>query len=297
MSALVDIAIPVGADRAETLSDALLEAGAVSVSIEDADAGSAAEVGRFAEPGADAPLWDRCVVRALLPAACDAHALVLEACHAAEVALPAELVCTPVPDDDWVQRTRDQFQPIHIHDRLWIVPTWHDPVDASALNIRLDPGQAFGTGAHPTTRLCLRWLVENVTAGAQVLDYGCGSGILAIAAARLGAGRTIGVDIDRAALEAAALNAARNEVTVELRDAAREVPERFDLVVANILAGPLSALAPLLAASTRPGGRIALAGILTRQADAVAAVYGEWFTMAHYGIEEDWVCLCGTRTR
>jgi ribosomal protein L11 methyltransferase len=172
--------------------------------------------------------------------------------------------------------TQSQFEPIRISQRLWIVPTWHTPVDAAAINIVLDPGLAFGTGSHPTTRLCLRWLDENLRAGENVLDYGCGSGILAIAAMKLGAGSAYGVDVDAQAVQSSRDNALANQV-----DAKFDLPvatlQPADIVVANILTNPLKMLAPLLAGATRQGGRIVLSGVLSEQAEDVMRVYAQWF--------------------
>jgi ribosomal protein L11 methyltransferase len=194
-----------------------------------------------------------------------------------------------------VRASQAQFAPIRISARLWIVPSWHAAPDPDALNIRLDPGLAFGTGSHPTTRLCLRWLDQLVRPASSVLDYGCGSGILAIAALKLGARAAVGVDVDPAAVAAARENAARNEVAARFVSSEVALAHPADLVVANILANPLIVLAPVLAAHCRPGGRIALAGILAPQADAVSAAYAQWFAMAHFAADDGWVCLEGVR--
>ena len=176
-----------------------------------------------------------------------------------------------VPDQDWVRATQAQFAPLEITPALWIVPSWCDPVDPSAINLALDPGLAFGTGSHPTTRLCLRWLARELRGGETVLDYGCGSGILAIAASRLGAARVVGTDIDPQAIAASRANAKRNGVDAAFVpvDALASDETAFDVVVANILANPLISLAPALARRLRCGGRIVLSGILDAQADAV----------------------------
>jgi ribosomal protein L11 methyltransferase len=203
-----------------------------------------------------------------------------------------------VADQDWVRASEAQFTPIRISEALWIVPSWCAPVDPQAVNLVLDPGLAFGTGAHPTTRLCLRWLVRELRAGDSVLDYGCGSGILAIAASMLGAGRVIGVDIDPQALPAARANAARNRADTLFAspdELAADPSACFDVVVANILANPLLLLAPALARRVRAGGRIVLSGILASQADEVAAAYGRWFRIGIGETDEDWVALAGTR--
>jgi len=279
-------------DQAETWSDALIEAGALSVSIEDRDLGTPQEAAQFGEPGLDEPkAWARNWVVALLPGDCDVAAL------RARAAIPAaaEQQLETVAEQDWVRLTQAQFEPIRISARLWIVPSWHTAPDADAITIVLDPGLAFGTGSHPTTRLCLRWLSERLQPGETVLDYGCGSGILAIAAARLGAGVVTGIDIDPQAVSAAQDNAVRNEVTCTFGLPEALPAQTFDVLVANILTNPLKALAPLLASHVRPSGRIVLSGILAAQADAVMAVYSEAFEMKPYGLDEGWVCLEGQR--
>jgi len=206
----------------------------------------------------------------------------------------------PLAEQDWVRATQSQFDPIRIRDDLWIVPTWHDAPNPTALNIILDPGLAFGTGSHPTTHLCLAWLADKVHPGVSVLDYGCGSGILAIAAKKLGAGRVIGTDIDAQAIEASHYNAEQNQVEAAFYLPDQLAPNQLredpaDLVVANILSSALSVLAPALAAACKPGGSIALSGILRGQAEQVAAIYAEWFEMNEPAFLESWVLLTGRR--
>ena len=200
-----------------------------------------------------------------------------------------------VAEQNWVQLTQSQFDPIRVSERLWIVPSWHESPDPAAINLILDPGMAFGTGSHPTTRLCLEWLERNVSASASLLDYGCGSGILAIAAARLGAGRVAGVDIDPQAVESARANAERNGVTALFADSARPVAGEYDLVVANILSNPLRVLAPAICAHVRSGGRLALSGILREQAEEIIGIYAQWLPMTVADTREDWVCLSGVK--
>jgi len=232
---------------------------------------------------------------ALLPGDTDA-ASTLAAALAASGCAPLEPAAIDVLEDtDWVRETQRQFVPIRAGERLWIVPTWHRAPDPRAVNIVLDPGAAFGTGSHPTTRLVLAWLEREVHGGATVLDYGCGSGILAIAAMKLGAGRATGVDIDPLALEAARYNASANAVALDVRTAETALGLDADITVANILANPLRMLAPLLASHTRPGGRLALSGILAAQAAEVTRAYTPFFDMAPAGEDADWVCLSGTR--
>ena len=202
-----------------------------------------------------------------------------------------------VADTDWVRATQAQFAPLKIADRFWIVPSWCEPVDPAAINLALDPGLAFGTGSHPTTRLCLRWLAAELRPGARVLDYGCGSGILAIAACRLGAGRVVGTDIDPNALVASRANAARNgtDATFVPPGDIAVSEGTFDVIVANILANPLQVLAPELAHRVRPGGRIVLSGILAAQAEAVIASYEQWFNIGIGASDDGWIALIGTR--
>jgi len=288
------VSFEVGAPQVEAVSDALLEAGALAVDVEDALAGSEREEPLFAEGAVPPGSWRHNVVRALLARDADAGAAVAAACAAAGIPAPPHKV-EVVADQDWVRATQAQFHPIRVTPGLWIVPSWHAPPDPAALNVTLDPGLAFGTGNHATTRLCLRWLARTVAGGESVLDYGCGSGILAIAAMKLGAGSAVGIDIDEQALLAARSNAIQNRVDVEFRAAADRAGRAADIVVANILAHPLIVLAPALARLTAPRGRIALAGILAPQAAEVRAAYGQWFDLAVDGEEENWVLVTGVR--
>ncbi len=287
--------IEAGADAAETLSDALMELGALSVGIEDADAETPDELPIFGEPGLGEPgVWRHNVVSALFDADIDLDRVAAEAAAAAGIAAP-RYTKEEVPEQDWVRATQSQFDPIHVAGKLWIVPTWHDAPEPGAINIALDPGLAFGTGSHPTTHLCLAWLADHLQPDESVLDYGCGSGILAIAARKLGAGRTVGVDIDPQAILASRQNAEQNDVVAEffLPD---ELPALVaDVVVANILSIPLKVLAPALAQACRQGGRIALSGILAEQAADVSAVYAAWFDMAQPVFMDNWTLLTGTK--
>jgi len=290
--AWLSLRIAADGNQAEAWGDALLEAGALSVSIEDRDAGTEQEEAQFGEPGeADPHAWTRNWVVALLPGDADVESLL-------ELAgIPAGVECQQevVEEQDWVRLTQSQFEPIRISERLWIVPSWHELPDSKAIGIVLDPGLAFGTGSHPTTRLCLRWLEENIRGGETVLDYGCGSGILAIVAAKLGAAEVEGIDIDPQAVQASRDNAGNNGVAVRFALPDELSARQYDVLVANILTNPLKALAPLLASRVRPGGRIALSGILEAQAEDVMAIYGQAFEMRMWAIEEGWVCLAGVR--
>jgi ribosomal protein L11 methyltransferase len=288
----LNVALETDAAHAEKLSEALLAQGALSVGVEDADAGTPAETPQFGEPGSGiAPLWQRSLVVALFELANDVMARVAEAAREAGIGALPEVRLTEVAEQNWVQLTQSQFEPIRITDRLWIVPTWHRAPDPAAINLILDPGMAFGTGSHPTTRLCLEWLADNLQGGKTVLDYGCGSGILAIAALKLGAGRTVGSDIDERALESAAANAAANGVALEVVSSRQPIIETFDVVVANILTNPLCLLAPMLAGRTAPGGRLVLSGILETQAEQVIAAYAPYLRLQVGATREGWVRL------
>jgi len=275
---------------AESVSEALEAEGAISTDLADADADTAAEREVFAEPGAQAAFWERCRLTALFPIGADVSA-VLE--RSGVAALGASI--DRLADADWVALTQAQFEPIRAGERLWIVPTWHEPPRPGDVNIVLDPGAAFGTGSHPTTRMCLAWLETNVRAGDTVLDYGCGSGILGIAALKLGAARAAGIDVDPLALEAARYNSRRNGVALEVLDAERSLEGTFRITVANILANPLRMLAPVIASHTQPEGRIALAGILDDQAADVARAYQPWAAIEVVARDGPWVLMAGER--
>ena len=283
------VSLVVPGDHAHALAEALEAAGAISTDLSDADAGTADEHAWFAEPGADEALWPRCRLSALFPEDADVNGLLaVESMSAASL--------DRVDDQDWVKLTQAQFAPIRAGERLWIVPTWHEPPEPRAINVILDPGAAFGTGSHPTTRLCLAWLEREVRPGDEVLDYGCGSGILGIAALKLGAARAAGVDVDPLALEAARYNSTRNGVALDTLDAHAGLDLCADVTVANILANPLRMLAPIIAAHTRAGGRIALSGILEDQADEVARAYSPWAALERAGTDSGWVLLAGRRS-
>ncbi|OZI31637.1 50S ribosomal protein L11 methyltransferase [Bordetella genomosp. 10] len=295
--------------QAEALSDELLAAGVLSVSVEDADRDTDQEQPLFGEPGTepDVQAWERNQVVALLPDGADPAQIVEEVRGILGDDYAGALEnwsLRDVPDADWVRLTQAQFGPIHIADRIWIVPSWHrdDPAvpgmdtvpDAGGgIHIELDPGLAFGTGSHPTTHLCLAWLEAGLPRGATVLDYGCGSGILAIAARKLGAGHTVAVDIDEQAVLATLENARVNRVELQamLPDA---MPDGLsDVVVANILSNPLKVLAPLLSSRVAPGGSLVLSGVLERQAEEVCAVYAKYLQMSVWRALDGWVCLHG----
>ncbi len=281
-------------DRVEDVSDALDALDALSVSVEDADAHTDAERALFGEPGMPAPKegWQRSRVIALFPdeaAAAEAARLLavqdfFEGCQVLGVA--------PLPEQDWVRLTQSQFDPVEITPEFWIVPTWHEPPAQAREVIRLDPGLAFGTGTHPTIRMCLKWTATHPVAGQRVLDYGCGSGILAIGAARFGASQIDAVDIDPAAVRATLDNAQANGVTLNAG-----LPElatgAYDTVLANILATPLKMLAPLLCAHVKRGGHLVLAGILERQAEELKAAYAPYLRLEVADSLDGWILMTG----
>jgi ribosomal protein L11 methyltransferase len=292
----ITLAVRAEAAYAEALSETLLAHGALSVDMLDADADTPDEQAIFGEPGEPtSAVWQHNLVNALFESGTPV-ADILQACctELGIVTLPEHHIET-LEESDWVRLTQAQFDPIRISDRLWIVPTWHSPTDPTAINIALDPGLAFGTGSHPTTRLCLRWLDSNIKGGETVLDYGCGSGILAIAAMKLGAENAIGVDVDAQAVIASRDNAIANQVHADFYLPEDVTLSQYDVVVANILTNPLRALAPLLASATKTGGRIVLSGILAEQAEEVMRIYAQWFDLAPAVLEDGWCCLSGKK--
>ena len=287
-------------NTADLLSDTLMELGALSASIEDANAETPDEQPIFGEPGDPPPgIWQQNVVSALF----NDDVIVADIMHSLTQATGLQNLSFStenIAEQDWVRATQSQFDPIRIRDDLWIVPTWHAAPNPDALNIVLDPGLAFGTGSHPTTHLCLAWLADHVKPELTVLDYGCGSGILAIAAKKLGAASVIGVDIDSQAIIASGYNAEQNEVQAQFY-LPKDLPAdallngQADLVVANILSSALSVLAPALAAACKTGGKIALSGILREQTEQVSRIYAEWFNMETPVFMDSWVLLTGTK--
>ena len=288
-------------DRVDLVSDALMdEWDALAVSIEDADADTTAEQALFGEPGMPPPPggWQRSVIKALFnsePEATGAATLLLAQPWAAGIRLGS---ITAVPDEDWVRLTQAQFAPVPITPGFWIVPSWHAAPEGAERMIRLDPGLAFGTGTHATTRMCLRWIAHHAAASSarwtRVLDYGCGSGILAIAAALYGARNVRGVDIDPAAIEATRANALANGTAVStgLPDT---VEGTYPLLLANILAAPLKLMAPLLCSHLEPGGSLVLAGILDRQAAELAAAFAPWLKLGVADTDDGWILMTGVR--
>ena len=295
-AAVFELSLMCPEDRVELLSEALEALDAVSVSVEDADAQTPAEQALFGEPGMPPPKdgWQRSRILALFAAeegARDAADLLQAQDFFAGCAL---LGVSPLPDQDWVRLTQSQFAPVEITPDFWIVPTWHEVPTQARKTIRLDPGLAFGTGTHPTTRMCLRWIARQPGPFGRVLDYGCGSGILAIGAAKFGATDIDAVDIDEAAVESTRLNAEANVVSVNagLPDKAGGL---YAIVLANILATPLKVLAPLLCAHVAQGGSLVLAGILERQADELKAAYSPFLALDVSDCEDGWILMTATR--
>lgn len=293
--AWVSLKIEAQDNTADLISDTLMAQGALSAIIEDANADTLDEQPIFGEPGDPPPgIWQQNLVSALFDEGVDVK-LVIKNLEKQSRLNNLQYTTEIIQEQDWVRATQSQFDPIKITDRLWIVPTWHVAPNTDAINIVLDPGLAFGTGSHPTTHLCLDWLTKTVSAGQSVLDYGCGSGILAIAAKKLGAKHVVGTDIDPQAIQSSLYNAEQNNVSAEFYHAEKYQTKEFDIVVANILSSALSVLAPALAKSCKSGGKIALSGILKEQATDVSAIYAEWFTMQAPQYMDAWVLLTGIR--
>jgi len=297
-----EIVIELPRAQAEQVSDALIEAGALSVSVEDADLGTEAEQPLFGEPGMEpsAHAWERSRIVALTEADTDHSALVNKARAQCADIDQLSFSLRSVAEQDWVRVTQAQFDPIPIGRNIWVVPSWHAAPVPDALVLELDPGLAFGTGSHPTTRLCMEWLEQHVEAGCSVLDYGCGSGILAILARKLGADSVDGVDIDPQAISAAQDNAKRNHCDevrwfVPSDYALARASTRYDIVAANILSGPLKLMAPMLASRVAQGGAVVLSGILARQADELIASYAPYIALSVAAEREGWVALAGRK--
>ena len=296
-----EIVLEVPRDQTEQVSDALIESGALSVSVEDADEGTDAERPLFGEPGMEPEehAWEHSRVVALAPASADCAAIVRDACLLCEIAEPLAFSLREVAEQDWVRLTQSQFEPIHIGRHIWVVPSWHEAPDPDAVVLELDPGLAFGTGSHPTTRLCMEWLEAHAPAGKTMLDYGCGSGILAMLGKKLSLGSVDGVDIDEQAITSAHDNAERNhcEISFFLPEdfkAARSTT-RYDLVMANILSSPLKLMAPMLCGRVAGGGALVLSGVLARQADEVIASYAPFISLSVWAELDGWVALAGHR--
>jgi ribosomal protein L11 methyltransferase len=285
---------------ADTISDALMDIGALSASIEDANAETSAEQAIFGEPSSadihypPPGIWQQNIITAMFDEAVDVEKIIRALCTETGIS-SFKYTTETIAEQDWVRATQAQFDPIKITDKLWIVPSWHDAPSPDAVNIVLDPGLAFGTGSHPTTSLCLEWLTRQNLTNQSMLDYGCGSGILAIAAKKLGAMPVVGVDIDPQAIIASNYNAQQNQVSVEFYDADNFSHQVFDVVVANILSSALMVLAPALAKYCKTGGKLALSGILQQQHELLIARYSEWFNMDAPIQNDAWILLTGTK--
>ncbi len=278
-------------DAAQCLSDSLSDAGALAVTLQDA-----ADQPLYEPPPGATPLWSQTWVTGLFDADADLQ-LVLACLRSALGEHDLPYVISPLEDKDWEREWMDNYHPMRFGKRLWICPSWHQPPDVDAVTVMLDPGLAFGTGTHPTTALCLEWLDEHDVIGKHIIDYGCGSGILAVAAAKLGAQQVWAVDYDPQALHATTLNAEKNAVNALIHPVLpNDLPhETTDIMLANILAGPLIELAPLFAERVCPGGAIVLSGILNTQADAVMQRYQLWFDMFPATERDEWMRLSGVR--
>ncbi|WP_350283238.1 50S ribosomal protein L11 methyltransferase [Nitrosomonas sp.] len=305
----ISLTFRIESDYVDLVSDQLLEQGALSVDVHDAGEGTSQEQPLFGEPGAPPDqFWQQAEVTVLLEENANVDEIIQGVAEVIGSPVLPEYQLAQVMEQDWVRLTQAQFEPIRISSRLWIVPSWHEPPDPAAISLRLDPGLAFGTGSHPTTRLCLTWLDQFLQPGDSVLDYGCGSGILAIAALKLGADRVAGMDIDPNAITASLDNARNNFCdpdrllfTVALPSLVKDDHTHAEwipvtVVVANILANPLIMLAPVLMKALQPDGRIVLSGILETQADEVLQVYSEWFDMRIAAKEQGWVLLAGRKS-
>ncbi|MEN9560337.1 MAG: hypothetical protein RLZZ502_1548 [Pseudomonadota bacterium] len=283
------------AEQSDAVTEYLFEQGALSVDMKDADADTEAEEALFAEPGhVHEDAWRRNLLTALFPSGSQLMPII-QGLHR-DFALPTDDISSyEVHEQDWVRLTQAQFGVIAINERMAIVPSWESAPSAHPLIIRLDPGLAFGTGSHPTTHLCLLWLMHSELSKKTVMDYGCGSGILAIAAVKCGAAAVDGLDIDPNAVRAASDNAVHNHVQARFFDASIQELPTYDIVVANILANPLCVLAPHLCGLLKSGGAIALSGILQEQSAQVIAAYAPWVTLSVWQSRDGWVCLSGNR--
>jgi len=279
----------------DSISDFLLELGAISTSIQDSNLNQNNEELIFGEPNNQSQqFWENNTVQALFENSIDIE--IIKAALMAKFDTPKNFIeASNIQDQDWVKLTQSQFSPIKIHDKLWIIPTWHEIQDKKALNLILDPGLAFGTGTHPTTHLCLLWLLDNVNKDVTVLDYGCGSGILGIAAKKIGAKKVFGVDIDDQAIKSSRDNAEINNVEIFWNNTEIKVDYRTDLVVANILSSALSVLAPALAGHCKPNGKIALSGILQSQEKDLKKIYSQWFDFQPSHYKDGWVLISGIK--
>ena len=280
----------------EQISDVLFELGAISVDVSDAEVGTTYETPIFMEPGEEYTLsWGLNRISSMFADTFEPEVILNNLVEQIPGLRIVEHTFTRVGEEDWVRLTQSQFSVIEISNRLRILPSWIASVDKNGIEIILDPGLAFGTGSHPTTKLCLTWLEKNISGGEVLMDYGCGSGIRAIAAKKLGAAEVFGIDIDENAIDASRYNAERNNVHISFFNAEDRISRTYDIVVANILSNPLKALAPLLASLVRPNGTIVLSGILAEQESAVWNEYAAWFEKQDVFFDDGWCCLVGVK--
>jgi len=280
--------------HADNFSDFVLENGAISASIQDQNLNKNNEEIIFGEPhNGPQQFWEHTQINALFRNLNEAKKALKKLEKKFGIKLSVEF--KEVQDEDWVKKTQDQFHPISINNKLWIIPTWHDVVDKNAINLILDPGLAFGTGSHPTTYLCIEWLINNIQKKSAVLDYGCGSGILSICAKKLGADEVLGVDIDPQAISSSIYNSQKNKVLIEFSNTKKTTKFKADIIVANILSSALKVLAPVLASYCKKNGKIALSGVLRNQEKEITDIYSKWFSMKKSSYKDEWVCLSGIK--
>ena len=290
-----NLIVQINKEDVDSISDYLIELGAISTSIEDTNLNQNNEELIFGVPNIQSQqFWENNTVQALFDKSIDIE-LIKAALKTKFNAFNLSIRISSIQDKDWVNLTQSQFSPIKIHDKLWIVPTWHEIQDNKAFNLILDPGLAFGTGTHPTTQLSLLWLIDNVNKDVTVLDYGCGSGILGIAAKKIGAKKVFGVDIDDQAIKSSRDNAKINDVEIFWNNTEIKVDYRTDLVVANILSSALIVLAPALAEYCNTNGKIALSGILQSQEKDLKKIYGQWFNFQPSNYKDGWVLISGMK--
>ena len=290
-----NLIVQINKEDVDSISDYLIELGAISTSIEDTNLNQNNEELIFGVPNIQSQqFWENNTVQALFEKKINIE--IIKAAIKNKFTDSILLLSTKdVEDTDWVKSTQTQFSPIRINDKLWIIPTWHKIQDKNAINLILDPGLAFGTGTHPTTHLCLLWLLDNINQNLSVLDYGCGSGILGIAAKKIGAKKVIGVDIDNQAIKASKDNSEMNNVQISWSNTKEKIDFKADLVVANILSSALSVLAPILAEHCITNGKIALSGILESQEDDIKKIYNSWFDLDPSYKKDGWVLISGTK--
>ena len=290
-----NLIVQINKEDVDSISDYLIELGAISTSIEDTNLNQNNEELIFGVPNIQSQqFWENNTVQALFEKKINIEIIKAAIKNKFTDAI-LSLSTKDVEDTDWVKSTQTQFSPIRINDKLWIIPTWHKIQDKNAINLILDPGLAFGTGTHPTTHLCLLWLLDNINQNLSVLDYGCGSGILGIAAKKIGAKKVIGVDIDNQAIKASKDNSEMNNVQISWSNTKEKIDFKADLVVANILSSALRVLAPILAEHCITNGKIALSGILESQEDDIKKIYNSWFDLDPSYKKDGWVLISGTK--